>query len=128
MVHAGRLTSVPARLDQIVAVPVLAAAPQRANHGFDAVHLRKRHLFFEFSLCLSRACLGKMFVFMYKWRKNAVFSYPLGAERIVEAEKTVALFWSAFPIFVPSLSWQIDHFAYVMAHKGRFLTLERNGL
>jgi hypothetical protein len=29
--------------------------------------------FFEFSLCLSRACLGKMFVFIYKWRKNAVF-------------------------------------------------------
>jgi hypothetical protein len=24
---------------------------------------------------LSRACLGKMFVFIYKWRKNAVFSY-----------------------------------------------------
>ena len=28
---------------------------------------------FEFSLCLSRACLGKMFVFIYKWLKNAVF-------------------------------------------------------
>jgi hypothetical protein len=26
--------------------------------------------FFEFSLCLSRACLGKMIVFIYKWRKN----------------------------------------------------------
>jgi hypothetical protein len=25
------------------------------------------------SLCLSRACLGKMFVFIYEWRKNAVF-------------------------------------------------------
>ena len=29
--------------------------------------------FFEFSLCLSRACLGKMIVFIYKWLKNAVF-------------------------------------------------------
>ena len=28
--------------------------------------------FFEFFLCLSRACLGKMFVFICKWRKNAV--------------------------------------------------------
>jgi hypothetical protein len=28
--------------------------------------------FFEFSLCLSRACLGKMIVLMYKWLKNAV--------------------------------------------------------
>jgi hypothetical protein len=26
----------------------------------------------EFSLCLSRACLGKMIVFKYKWLKNAV--------------------------------------------------------
>jgi hypothetical protein len=25
------------------------------------------------SLCLSRACLGKMIVFRYKWLKNAVF-------------------------------------------------------
>jgi hypothetical protein len=29
--------------------------------------------FFEFSLYLSRACLGKMIVFMYKWLKKAVF-------------------------------------------------------
>ena len=29
--------------------------------------------FFEFSLCLSRACLGKMIIFIYKWLKNAVF-------------------------------------------------------
>jgi hypothetical protein len=26
----------------------------------------------EFSLCLSRACLGKMFVFKYKWLKRWV--------------------------------------------------------
>jgi hypothetical protein len=29
--------------------------------------------FVEFSLCLSRACLGKMIVFIYKWLKNTVF-------------------------------------------------------
>ena len=29
--------------------------------------------FFDFSLCLSRACLGKMIVFIYKWCKNGVF-------------------------------------------------------
>ena len=33
--------------------------------------------FFEFSLCLSRACLGKMFVFIYKWRKKWRFSHPV---------------------------------------------------
>jgi hypothetical protein len=27
-------------------------------------------LFLEFSVCLSRACLGKMFGFIYKWRKK----------------------------------------------------------
>jgi len=34
---------------------------------------RENGNFFEFSLCLSRACLGKMIVFIYKWLKNAVF-------------------------------------------------------
>ena len=33
----------------------------------------KTPLSFEFSLCLSRACLGKMIVFIYKWRKRGVF-------------------------------------------------------
>jgi hypothetical protein len=37
------------------------------------IPVRKTASFFEFSLCLSRACLGKMFVFIYKWLKNAVF-------------------------------------------------------
>jgi hypothetical protein len=35
--------------------------------------VRKTASFFEFSLCLSRACLGKMIVFICKWRENAVF-------------------------------------------------------
>jgi len=29
----------------------------------------------EFSLCLSRACLGKMVHFIYKWRKSGAFLY-----------------------------------------------------
>eukprot|EP01046_Picozoa_sp_COSAG06_P013892 COSAG06_NODE_848_length_11971_cov_10.199882_14_plen_139_part_00 len=33
--------------------------------------------FFEFSLCLSRACLGKMFVFIYKWLKRTVFTHRM---------------------------------------------------
>jgi hypothetical protein len=34
--------------------------------------VRKTASFFEFSLCLSRARLGKMIVFIYKWLKNTV--------------------------------------------------------
>jgi hypothetical protein len=41
--------------------------------GLHRVSLRKTPLFFEFSLCLSRACLGKMFLFVYKWLKSGVF-------------------------------------------------------
>jgi hypothetical protein len=47
------------------------------------VKVRKTASFFEFSLCLSRACLGKMIVFIYKWLKNAVFrraSVSIGKE------------------------------------------------
>jgi hypothetical protein len=33
------------------------------------IMVRKRLSCFEFSLCLSRACLGKMIHFVYKWRK-----------------------------------------------------------
>jgi hypothetical protein len=40
-----------------------------------APHLRKTPLFFEFPLCLSRACLGKMIVFIHKWRKKWRFSH-----------------------------------------------------
>jgi len=38
-----------------------------------AAWVRKTASFFEFSLCLSRACLDKMIVYIYKWLKNAVF-------------------------------------------------------
>jgi len=32
---------------------------------------------FELFLCLSRACLGKMIILMYKWLKKTVFLLPL---------------------------------------------------
>jgi hypothetical protein len=41
--------------------------------------VRKTASFFEFSLCLSRACLGKMIVLIYKWLKNAVFRRAYGS-------------------------------------------------
>jgi len=37
-----------------------------------SAEVRENGFFCEFSLCLSRACLGKMIIFMYKWLKNAV--------------------------------------------------------
>jgi hypothetical protein len=37
-----------------------------------------RLLTFEFSLCLSRACLGNMFVFIYNWLKKDRFCSLLG--------------------------------------------------
>jgi hypothetical protein len=35
--------------------------------------LRENGTFFEFSLCSSRACLGKIMHFIYKWRKKCRF-------------------------------------------------------
>ena len=37
--------------------------------------LQKTPFFFEFSPCLSRACLGKKIAFIYKWRKKWRFSH-----------------------------------------------------
>jgi hypothetical protein len=50
--------------------------------------VRKTASFFEFSPCLSRACLGKMMHFIYKWRKNAVFRRHKEVKiRLARAEK-----------------------------------------
>jgi hypothetical protein len=62
---------------------------------------RKRSVF-DFSLCLSRACLGKKITFIYQWLKKTVFSPPC---------KKAAVFQSVFScsvLFVPSLSWHQD--------------------
>jgi hypothetical protein len=44
----------------------------------------KNATLFEFSLCLSRACLGKMTHFVYKWHKKCRFSH----QRLGEAAQT----------------------------------------
>ena len=73
----------------------------------DDVNLRKTVVFFEFSLCLSRACLGKKTAFIYKLLKTTVFSYGVhegvvdiggcGGEAL-PAETTS--FTSTFPMFL----------------------------
>ena len=79
--------------------------------------LRKNGPCFEFlpSLCWSRACLGKMFVFTYKWLKKTVFTHRdhvhltahviRAPEHVVRQPEKMVYFLSAFPMFVPSLSW-----------------------
>jgi hypothetical protein len=42
--------------------------------GSAARQLLRKQSVFEFSLCLSRACLGKQIAFMYIWQKETVFS------------------------------------------------------
>ena len=51
--------------------------------------LRNRSRFSEFSLCLSRACLGKMMIFGIKWRsKRRVFAYRARhAAHVLEAAR-----------------------------------------
>eukprot|EP01046_Picozoa_sp_COSAG06_P023429 COSAG06_NODE_1859_length_8205_cov_15.172095_10_plen_72_part_00 len=41
--------------------------------------------FGEFSLCLSRACLGETIIFSIKWRKKTRFSAPDSSVRAVTA-------------------------------------------
>jgi hypothetical protein len=71
----------------------------------------KNGIFFQFSLCLSRACLGKIIVFIYKWLKKWHFSQSMMIMWRVTKEKKYrdaawsVPFLSAFPMFVPSLSW-----------------------
>jgi hypothetical protein len=53
---------------------VVRSALRKTARFPTARRCEKRHIVFGvLSLCLSRACLGKMIVFRYKWRKNAVF-------------------------------------------------------
>jgi hypothetical protein len=42
--------------------------------GVERREAARKRPFFEFSLCLSRACLGKKMNFIYKWLKKPVFS------------------------------------------------------
>jgi hypothetical protein len=45
----------------------------RVSHWVCVVGSEGKRHFFEFSLCLSRACLGKIMHFIYKWRKKCRF-------------------------------------------------------
>ena len=73
---------------------------------------------FEFSLCLSRACLGKKIIFIYEWLKKTVFlpgrpcaRYPGAPEtpapfgRKIESQTPLLLVEFPGETFVPSLSW-----------------------
>jgi len=51
----------------------IAWQASKGKRATSAAAVRKTPSFFEFSLCLSRACLGKMIVFIYKWLKKVVF-------------------------------------------------------
>jgi hypothetical protein len=48
------------------------ARDKRKKERLEPKNQKKKRIF-VFFLCLSRACLGKMIVFIYKWLKNAVF-------------------------------------------------------
>eukprot|EP01046_Picozoa_sp_COSAG06_P009619 COSAG06_NODE_504_length_14946_cov_34.563750_12_plen_161_part_00 len=65
----------------------LHAAGEHVKH-----HLRENGTFFEFSLCLSRACLGKIMHFIYKWLKKCRFlasaRVPVSAAPIHIAPRT----------------------------------------
>jgi hypothetical protein len=51
----------------------LAPTAPSASIASTSAALRRKRSVSEFSLCLSRACLSKMFVFIYKWLKRTVF-------------------------------------------------------
>ena len=64
----------------------LASACRRrqGNH----LTVRKRHSFFlEFSLCLSRACLGKMIIRTIKWRRKDMKSEPKNLKAFAHREE-----------------------------------------
>ena len=118
-----------------------AAPPRPAPR---APRLRENGTSFEFSLCLSRACLGKIMHFIYKWRKKcrfltrAPFNDQAALSRTRVLAQTTCLCklvkhsthrrlqkrhsFSAFPMFAPSLSWQTIGFLYKW-RKRRFRTV-----
>jgi hypothetical protein len=57
-----------------VSSPSSSAAAAAESTSASPAAVRKTASFFEFSLCLSRACLGKMIVYIYKWLQKRRFS------------------------------------------------------
>jgi len=76
--RGGGGASYTKKADQLASVSSTQAATLHTEHEawwhkfWNASSVRKTASFFEFSLCLSRACLGKMIVLMYKWLKKSV--------------------------------------------------------
>eukprot|EP01046_Picozoa_sp_COSAG06_P056837 COSAG06_NODE_10885_length_1601_cov_168.692941_1_plen_151_part_10 len=70
---AGKAASgerICAQVGSSFARPVRNASLKPAGSELPAA---ERSFFGDFSLCLSRACLGKVFGFIYKWLKKGVF-------------------------------------------------------
>jgi hypothetical protein len=67
--------------------------------------------FFEFSLCLSRACLGKIMHFIYKWLKKylpfSALSLVLGLSRACLGKVIILFFESGKPLHI---------YIYVLTH------------
>jgi hypothetical protein len=89
----------------------LASSLPPSHSPLDArcsVALRKTPLFSQLFLCLSRACLGKVFVFKYEWRKKWRFrtsSRNLSSRCRLDINAKQRSCSSAFPMLVPSLAW-----------------------
>ena len=91
----------------------------------EGVPEEKRSPFCLFSLCLSRACLGKMFVFIHKWLKKTVFTHR-AANAHAPARTSSKFLLSSFLVRVPSQSWQVIVFTrkWCWSMNGAFRTCD----
>ena len=99
-------------------LPQIPPRPGEKEYALVAVTTSARtRRFFEFSLCLSRACLDKI-VYGIKQSgcKNGVFRTErrLDLPGIHRPKKNGT--FKVFPMFVPGLSWQNDDF-YITTDK-----------
>ena len=78
------------------------------------VHRCRKHPFTPVSICLSRACLGKVVISGIRGAEKA-FAAPISAESTATCKKNASPF-QHFPMSVPSLSKHIG------GKKGRFYT------
>jgi hypothetical protein len=67
----GNIAETDAETNELPFSRAPTAPPARIASSKDC--LRENGTFFEFSLCSSRACLGKMLIFIYKWLKKCRF-------------------------------------------------------
>ena len=84
--------------------------------------LRKRHSVFEFSLCLSRACLGKKMHFIYKWhRKKIRFHVRDDCHHVQQRLRENGTFFEFSLCLSRACLGKIMHFIYKWLKKCRFL-------